>query len=87
MLIVCQKFRLRMLGHDMVMPRHHAQHVQNVGPSLFARNENIAHIMPCGTARAMTSCAHCMACACRKPATLYICGMPRITYGHAICAS
>ena len=40
------------------MPRHHVQHVRNVGPILFARNENIAHIMPRVTARAVTSCAH-----------------------------
>ena len=40
------------------MPRHHVQHVQNVGPILFALNENIAHVMPCVTARAMMSCVH-----------------------------
>ena len=40
------------------MPRHHVQHVQNVGPILFAHNENIAHVMPRVTARAVTSCAH-----------------------------
>ena len=39
------------------MPRHHVQHARNVGPKLFACNENIAHIMPHGPAHAMTSCA------------------------------
>ena len=34
------------------------QHVRNVGPILFALNENIAHIMPCVTACAVTSCMH-----------------------------
>ena len=34
------------------------QHMQNMGPILFARNENIAHIMPRVTAHAVTSCAH-----------------------------
>ena len=42
------------------------QHVQNVGPILFARNENIAHVMPCVTAHAVTSCAHHVAHACRQ---------------------
>ena len=64
------------------MPCHHVQHVQNLGPNLFMHNENIAHIMPHGTAHAMTSCTHA-----GKLATLCICGMPRITYGHAIRAS
>ena len=40
------------------MPRHHVQHVRNVGTNLFARNENIAYVMPCGTAHAVTSCVH-----------------------------
>ena len=40
------------------MPHPHVQHAQNVGPNLFVRNENIAHIMPHGTAHAMMSCAH-----------------------------
>ena len=45
------------------MPHHHTQHVRNLGPSLFAHNENIAHVMPCGTAHAVMSCtAH----ACRQ---------------------
>ena len=34
------------------------QHTQNVGPILFMRNENIAHVMPRVTAHAVTSCAH-----------------------------
>ena len=46
------------------MPRHHAPHAPNVGPILFARDENIAYVMPRGTARAVTSCTHHMAHAC-----------------------
>ena len=42
------------------------QHMRNMGPNLFAHNENIAHIIPRGTARAMTSCAHRMAHARRQ---------------------
>ena len=40
------------------MPRHHVQHVRNVGPILFTHNENIAHVMPRVTARVVMSCAH-----------------------------
>ena len=40
------------------MPHHHAQHAQNVGPILFACNENIAHVMPRVTARVVTSFMH-----------------------------
>ena len=40
------------------MPRHHAPHAPNVGPILFMRNANIAHVMPRVTAHAVTSCAH-----------------------------
>ena len=29
-------------------------------------NENIAYVMPCGTAHAVTSCAHRAACTCRE---------------------
>ena len=47
------------------MPHHHAQHAPNVGPILFVRDENIAHVMPHVTARAVTSCAHRTACARR----------------------
>ena len=35
----------------------------NVGPILFARNENIAHVMERVAAREVTSCVHRMACA------------------------
>ena len=52
-----------------------------MGPILFARNENIAHVMPCVTACAVTSCTQA-----GKPATLCICGAPGTTYGHAVCA-
>ena len=34
------------------------QHVRNVGPILFAYNENIAHIMPHVTTHAVTSYVH-----------------------------
>ena len=40
------------------MPCHHMQHMQNMGPILFARNENIAHVMPHVTACAMMLYAH-----------------------------
>ena len=68
------------------MPHHHMQHVRNVGPILFACNENIAHIMQRVTARAMTSCAYRVACACRQAGHLIICGMPGFTYGCAVHA-
>ena len=59
-----------------------------MGPNLSARNENIAHVMPRVTARAVTSCAHRAACAhAGKPATLNIRGAPEITYGRAVRAS
>ena len=62
----------------------HATHANN----LFACNEKIAHVMPCGTACSMTSCVHYTACACRqKQSTVYIRGAPGITYGHAIRSS
>ena len=50
------------------MPCHHTQHVQNMGPSLFAHNENSAYIMPHVTAHAVTSCVHHVAHACRQAA-------------------
>ena len=40
------------------MPCHHVQYVQNVGPNLFARNENSAHAMPCVNPHAVMSCVH-----------------------------
>ena len=48
------------------MPRHHVQHARNVGPNLFMRNENIAHVMPHVTTHAMTSCTHRAACTHRQ---------------------
>ena len=57
-----------------------------MGPILFTRNENIAHVMPHVTARAVTSCVHCATHAGRL-ATLIIRGAPEITYGRAIRAS
>ena len=69
------------------MPRHHAPHSQNVGPILFARNENIAHVMPRVTARAVTSCAYRAMAHAGKQAALIIRGAPEITYGCAVRAS
>ena len=62
------------------MPCHHMQHARNVGPILFVRNENIAHVMPCVTAHAVI----CHAGIARhmhagKLATLIIRGAPGIT--------
>ena len=54
------------------MPHHHTQHVQNVGPNLFARNDNSANIMPHVTACAVMSCAHHMAHARRQAGHPYI---------------
>ena len=42
------------------------QHVQNMGPNLFAHNENSAYIMPRVTARGVMSCVHRAACACTQ---------------------
>ena len=57
-----------------------------MGPILFVRNENIAHVMPHVTARAVTSWiaqrAHT-----GKPAALIIRGAPEIMYGCAIRTS
>ena len=44
------------------MPCHHMQHGQNMGPILFARNENIAHVMPHVTTCAVTSYMHRVTC-------------------------
>ena len=58
-----------------------------MGPILFARNENIAHVMPRVTACAVTSCAIARHAHVGKPAVLIIRGAPEITYGHAVHAS
>ena len=42
------------------------QHGGNVGPNLFARNENSAYIMPRVTAHAVTPYVHHAACAHRQ---------------------
>ena len=42
--------------------------------------------MPCVTAHPVMSCVQYVAHT-GKPATLCICGVPEITYGHAIHAS
>ena len=52
------------------MPRHHVQHMQNMGPNLFVRNENIAYDMPHGTAHAVMSCKHCAVHAHRQASHL-----------------
>ena len=72
------------------MPCHHVQHAQNMGPILFAHNENISHVMQRATERAVTSCAHRAVHACRqagKLAALIIRGAPGNTYGRAVCTS
>ena len=85
------------------MPRHHLQHAPNMGPILFARNENIAHVMPHVTACAVTSCVYCAAHARQHAShpnytwrtrnylwtcrSLIIRGAPEIIYGHAVHAS
>ena len=69
------------------MPRHHAPHTPNVGPILFVRNENIAHVMPRVTACAVTSCMHHTARTRRQAGRLIIRGAPEITYGCAVHAS
>ena len=48
------------------------QHVQNVGPNLFACNENHAYIMSHDTTHAVTSCRHCTAHACRQAGHPYV---------------
>ena len=45
-----------------------------MGPILFAHNENIAHVMPRVTARAVTPCAHHAARACMQA------GRPKYTW-------
>ena len=63
-----QKFRLHMIGHYNRLCHIIMCNTQrNVGPKLFVHNENSAYVMPCVTAHAVTSCAHCAACA-RRPA-------------------
>ena len=57
-----------------------------MGPNLFTCNEKSAYVMPHVTACEVASCTHCAVHAHRK-AALCICGMPEITYGHAIHAS
>ena len=54
-----------------IMPHHHMQHMQNVGPNLFVHNENSAYIMPHVTTCAVTSCMHCMTHACRQAGCPY----------------
>ena len=69
------------------MPCHHAPHAPNVGPILFARDENIAYVMPHGTARAVMSCMHRATHARRHASHPNEYGAPEITYGRAVRAS
>ena len=69
------------------MPRHHAPHAPNVGPILFAHNENSAHVMPRVTACAVTSCAHRAVRACRQAGHPNYTWHAGITYGRAVRAS
>ena len=48
------------------MPHHHEQHARNMGLNLFTCNENIAHVMPRVTTRAVTSCVHRTSHTCRQ---------------------
>ena len=54
------------------MPHHHVQHMQNLGPNLFACNENCAHVMPHVTAHAVMSCTRCVAHALRQASHPYV---------------
>ena len=54
------------------MPHHHMQHVQNVGPNLFAHNENSAYVMPHVTACAVMSCMHHVVHAHRQASHPYV---------------
>ena len=54
------------------MPRHHVQHVQNVGPNLFAHNENSAYVIPCVTTCTVMSCTHHAVHACRQAGHPYV---------------
>ena len=62
------------------MPCHHAQHTQNVGPNLFAHNENSAYVMPHVTVHPVTSWMHHMEQACRQAGHPMYMWMPEITY-------
>ena len=48
------------------------QHMQNVGPNLFTRNENSAYVMPRVTTHAVTSCVHHAAHAGRQASCPYV---------------
>ena len=54
------------------MPCHHAQHMQNMGPNVFTRNENHDYVMPHVTARAVTSCMQHALHACRQAGHPYV---------------
>ena len=54
------------------MPCHHVQRGRNVGPNLFAHNENRACFMPHVTTHAVMSCTHCAAYACRQVGHPYV---------------
>ena len=88
MLITCQKFRLRMLG-----PYNRSCHVimRNMHEmwSLIYLHTMRTLPMSCHVVLHM-QCHHACITLCvhaGKLATLCVCGMPGITYGHAIHAS
>ena len=54
------------------MPHHHMQHMQNVGPNLFAHNENHAYVMICVITHAVTSCVHHVVHTCRQAGHPYV---------------
>ena len=69
-----QNFRSRELG--LILGRATSSRATRAkrGPILFVRNENIAHVMPRVTARAVTSCTHRAAHARRQA------GQPKYTW-------
>ena len=69
------------------MPRHHMQHARNMGPILFAHNENTVHVMSHVTARAVTSCVHHAAHARRQASHPNYTWRARFTYGRAVRTS
>ena len=54
------------------MPHHHMQHAQNVGPNVFACNENSAYVIPHATTHAVTSCTHRAVHTCRQASHPYL---------------
>ena len=63
------------------------RHMRQMWGLFYSRDENIAYVMPRGTARAVTSCAHRAAHARWHASHLIKYGAPEITYGCAVHAS